>query len=647
MLEDVERIEVISGPGAHAVGRERGERRHQRHHARARATRRARWPALGGGNRETRRRRRATAASCGDGGHYRVYAKALRAASNTELANGAAVRDGGADASRPASAPTGAARRDSFTLQGDAYRRASSRTRSAVRAPIEVSGANLLAPLDAAARRRRARCACRPTSTAPSATTRARSRTSCDTFDLELQHGFAARRAPAAVGRRLPRSRTTTIADSSASSGLPAPSRETCDWANVFVQDEIALRDDLDLTLGVKVERNDYTGIEFLPSVRLAWQPVARAARLGRAVARGARALAHRPRIRSSSRRVPAVPHRRRAEFRLRGRQRARARLPRAADAHADLFGHRLPPRLRPAAQRARRLAGRWFRTRSRAAPAARGLGHLAGDAAWRAERRRLARCARSSGCRPAAPTRRADAPLGNDPELQWAALLAQRHAGDQEFDVAVRHVGALPAPAGAGVHRGGRCASAGACGAASSSRSPCRTWPTGRTPSSAPRAARSEIERSVLGRRVKWSHLASVASAARRCSLALLALAALAQVDRERAASRRPSSTSSATSSSGRRRPSRGPDERVRDRRDRRRRRGRRAGAGGRRPHRPASGRSRCAGCAAASRSAGVHVLFVGAPRPRACRELRGGSAGPAGAGGHRIATTRSRAAA
>ena len=40
--EDVERIEVIRGPGASAVGRERGQRRDQHHHQGARATRRAR-----------------------------------------------------------------------------------------------------------------------------------------------------------------------------------------------------------------------------------------------------------------------------------------------------------------------------------------------------------------------------------------------------------------------------------------------------------------------------------------------------------------------------------------------------------------------------------------------------------------------------
>ena len=43
-------------------------------------------------------------------------------------------------------------------------------------------------------------------------------------------------------------------------------------WWSVFAQDEVSLREDLRLTLGARAERNDYTGTEFLPSLRLAWK---------------------------------------------------------------------------------------------------------------------------------------------------------------------------------------------------------------------------------------------------------------------------------------------------------------------------------------------------------------------------------------
>jgi iron complex outermembrane receptor protein len=44
-------------------------------------------------------------------------------------------------------------------------------------------------------------------------------------------------------------------------------------WGNAFVQDEIDLTDTLRLVAGAKVEHNNYTGVEFLPTLRLAWKP--------------------------------------------------------------------------------------------------------------------------------------------------------------------------------------------------------------------------------------------------------------------------------------------------------------------------------------------------------------------------------------
>ncbi len=44
-------------------------------------------------------------------------------------------------------------------------------------------------------------------------------------------------------------------------------------WISLFAQDEMALRKDLHLTVGARIEHNDYTGNEWLPNVRLAWKP--------------------------------------------------------------------------------------------------------------------------------------------------------------------------------------------------------------------------------------------------------------------------------------------------------------------------------------------------------------------------------------
>lgn len=50
------------------------------------------------------------------------------------------------------------------------------------------------------------------------------------------------------------------------------PAHTTQRWGSLFIQDEITLRDDWRLTLGARAEYNHYTGTEFLPSARLSWR---------------------------------------------------------------------------------------------------------------------------------------------------------------------------------------------------------------------------------------------------------------------------------------------------------------------------------------------------------------------------------------
>lgn len=50
------------------------------------------------------------------------------------------------------------------------------------------------------------------------------------------------------------------------------PEKVNQKWTSLFVQDEMSLRDDLRIVLGARVERNPYTGNEFLPNARLAWK---------------------------------------------------------------------------------------------------------------------------------------------------------------------------------------------------------------------------------------------------------------------------------------------------------------------------------------------------------------------------------------
>lgn len=52
------------------------------------------------------------------------------------------------------------------------------------------------------------------------------------------------------------------------------PAQRNLRWINLFAQHEKQITPTLNLTLGSKFEHNIYTGLEFLPSMKLAWQPV-------------------------------------------------------------------------------------------------------------------------------------------------------------------------------------------------------------------------------------------------------------------------------------------------------------------------------------------------------------------------------------
>ncbi len=92
-----------------------------------------------------------------------------------------------------------------------------------------------------------------------------------DTYDIDLQHRFPWGKRHDIVwglGYRL-------INDGIGNSPVLAflPPEVTQAWFSAFGQDEIALVENrLHLTLGTKIEHNGYTGIEFQPSARLAWK---------------------------------------------------------------------------------------------------------------------------------------------------------------------------------------------------------------------------------------------------------------------------------------------------------------------------------------------------------------------------------------
>ena len=91
-----------------------------------------------------------------------------------------------------------------------------------------------------------------------------------DTWDLSVQHAtdFGPHRLVLGVGHRIVDSRFTAAPGGA----FLDPAERTLTLTNVFVQDQISLSEGLTLTLGAKFEDNSFSGQEFLPNIRLAWQ---------------------------------------------------------------------------------------------------------------------------------------------------------------------------------------------------------------------------------------------------------------------------------------------------------------------------------------------------------------------------------------
>ncbi|PZO53863.1 MAG: TonB-dependent receptor [Alphaproteobacteria bacterium] len=90
-------------------------------------------------------------------------------------------------------------------------------------------------------------------------------------YDIDVQHTFSIGSAHEIVwggGYRVSESEFITPGPATLSSP-----QNTLHTTNVFIQDEIALRENLSLTLGLKVEDHTFTDLEYMPNARLAWRP--------------------------------------------------------------------------------------------------------------------------------------------------------------------------------------------------------------------------------------------------------------------------------------------------------------------------------------------------------------------------------------
>lgn len=265
VLEDVERIEVISGPGATIWGANavngvinvitRSAKDTQGGFAST---------VAGAGEKDATLRYGGGTAG---GAHYRLYARAMdidstRTEAGVDTDTGMRRRQAGFRADMDML-------QGGVTLSGDVYQGALGQLGTS---DIRIAGANLVhrytRRLDDDAELRLQLVLDHTERNQP-----ANFIERLDTVELEAQHGVRIGNAHSLVwGGGYRRSRD----DITAGGFTFLPAKFEMHWGNVFAQDDIALTPQLKLTAGMKVEHNNYTGAEFLPSLRMAWTPDAR-----------------------------------------------------------------------------------------------------------------------------------------------------------------------------------------------------------------------------------------------------------------------------------------------------------------------------------------------------------------------------------
>jgi iron complex outermembrane receptor protein len=275
VLADIDRIEVISGPGGTLWG-VNAVNGVVNVITRSSADTRERLLVAGAGDREAQLAFR-QGGSMADGS-LRIYAKANKR-QHTETADGSFVDDASHTAQLGFRADWSQAL-DKITLQGDAY--AGKRNQplpGSLRltgvdfalGTISVSGANLVSRWE----RRLADDASISAQLSVDHIERDVPPTfsdKLDIVDLQVQHAWRPSPAHALVwGAQYRMAFDHVVNGTSFLAFLPA--RVDQAWASVFAQDEITLGPTLRLTAGARIERNDYTGAEFLPNLRLAWKP--------------------------------------------------------------------------------------------------------------------------------------------------------------------------------------------------------------------------------------------------------------------------------------------------------------------------------------------------------------------------------------
>ena len=263
--EDIDRIEVISGPGAalwganavngvvNIITRKSGD------------TQGGLIQVGGGGFEQTVNFRYGGRLS--DDLTYRIYAMDDRDL-DTPSGNGTRLDDGWTKPQAGFRMDWDPGQQDDVVLQGDAYHGVESNPGSAA---TELSGGDLLTRWSHSWEGGASLQVQAYFDTTERATEDDGGKLTLNTFDVDIQHSFALGDRNALVwggGVRI---------NQYALFGPPQflfyPQTGSLNLGDVFVQDTISLTKTLDLILGVKLEDDPYSGLATLPNARLSWRP--------------------------------------------------------------------------------------------------------------------------------------------------------------------------------------------------------------------------------------------------------------------------------------------------------------------------------------------------------------------------------------
>lgn len=264
MLEDVERIEVVSGPGGALYGSNAMNGVINIITRSAEDTSGGLLSASAGTEEAILSAR--YGGRLGEGGAWRAYVTGFKVENSQRLEGGEATD--AAEGVRAGFRLDGTVRGSALTLQGDAFDNAVGLNEDYSDEKASVRGRNLLGRLT------------RPilggelqAQAYYDLYTRDESggMEEAQTLDVNIQHAssWGAHDLVLGVGRRTVKS--LFKAPPGAAFLDPAKRRLTLD--NFYLQDQIALTPSLRLTLGVKYEANSFSGDELLPNLRLAWAP--------------------------------------------------------------------------------------------------------------------------------------------------------------------------------------------------------------------------------------------------------------------------------------------------------------------------------------------------------------------------------------